>query len=81
MVGKATMFAELPVPGDKQKTDLTGKKWDVGVPSMFHFEYVKESSAKHGGILIKRTEIFGDSAPAVVEMMKRGMIKPDQLLA
>jgi hypothetical protein len=81
MIGSANMFADLPVPGgEKQHADLTGKKWDLRLPGMFHFEYVKDSSAKHDGILLKSTKVYSDSGPAVVEMLKRGMVKPEQLL-
>lgn len=81
MVGTAWMFADLPVSGGaKQQTDATGKSWDLKLPGMFHFEYVKDSGAKHGGIAIKSTKVYSDSGPAVVEMLKRGMVKPEQLL-
>jgi len=75
MVGQATMFADLPVPGgDKTHTDLTGKKWDLGLPGMFHFWYVKDKSGPDG-IKMKRSDVFSDTFPAIQEMMKRGMIK------
>jgi hypothetical protein len=35
MIGQATLFADLPVPGeDKSKTDANGKKWDLAIPGM-----------------------------------------------
>jgi hypothetical protein len=82
MVGEAVLFGNLVAPGGSGQahTDLAGKKWDVGVPSAFHFKYVKDTEAKHGGIRLKRSEIFSDSAPVVVEMLKRGMLKPEQLM-
>lgn len=82
MVGQAVMFANLKAPGGsgQVQTDLSGKKWDVGVPSAFHFEYVKDPSGPAPGIKLKRSEVYGDSAPVVVEMLKRGMLKPEQLM-
>jgi hypothetical protein len=35
MIGQATLFADLPVPGEaKSKTDGNGKKWDLAIPGM-----------------------------------------------
>jgi hypothetical protein len=74
MVGTATMYADLPVPGgEKTNEDLTGKKWDLGLPGMFHFWYVKDESGPDG-FKMKRSDVFSDTFPAVQEMMKRGMI-------
>ena len=47
--------------------------------SAFHFEYVKDSKAKHDGVLLKSTRIFGDTAPALMLMLKRGQLKPADL--
>lgn len=59
---------------------MTGRKWDVEAPSAFHFTVFKDSGAKHGGIKLKRSKVFSDTAPVVVEMLKRGILKPEQLL-
>jgi len=33
MVGQATLFGDLPVPGEpKSKADATGRKWDLAIP-------------------------------------------------
>jgi hypothetical protein len=81
MLGQATLFADLPVPGGaKVHKDLSGKEWDLAMPGMFHFEYVKDKEAKYDGIRMKAQRTFSDSAPAMVEMIKRGMVKPEQLL-
>lgn len=75
MVGQAVMYADLPVPGgEKTHEDMDGKKWDLGLPGMFHFWYVKDASGPDGWKM-KRSDVFSDSFPAVQEMMKRGMIK------
>ncbi|KAF2101303.1 hypothetical protein NA57DRAFT_72744 [Rhizodiscina lignyota] len=83
MVGQAVMFGNLQAPGGSGQVhaDMKGDKWDVAIPSAFHFEYVKDPSGPSPGIKLKRTEVFGDSAPVVVEMLKRGMLKPEQLLS
>jgi hypothetical protein len=80
MLGQALLYGNLKAPGGSGKvhTDVTGQKWDVGVPSAFHFAYVKDSSGPEG-IKLERTDIFSDSAPVLVEMLKRGMLKPEQL--
>lgn len=81
MMGQATVFADLPVPGDpKTKKDLSGRAWDLSLPGMFHFKYVKDKSAKHDGIKMKMQKTYSDSGAAMIEMIKRGMVKPEQLL-
>jgi hypothetical protein len=81
MLGQAYLYGNLKAPGGSGKahTDSEGHKWDVGVPSSFHFAYVKDSSGPEG-IKLKRTQVFSDSAPVLVEMLKKGMLKPEQLL-
>ena len=77
MIGQAYMFANLRVLGSEPKVkDASGKEWDICNPSVFHFEYVKDSKAKHDGVLLKSTRIFADSGPALMLMMKRGQLKP-----
>lgn len=35
MIGQATLFADLPVPGDaKSKVDTEGRSWDLAIPGM-----------------------------------------------
>jgi hypothetical protein len=46
---------------------------------MFQFEYVKDASGPEGFKMSKNTS-FSDPTPAIVEMIKRGMLKPEQLL-
>jgi len=47
--------------------------------AMFQFEYAKDKSGVDG-IKMKSNRSFSDPTPAVVEMIKRGMLKPEQLL-
>ena len=47
--------------------------------SAFHFEYVKDSKAKHDGVLLKSAKIFADSGPALMLMVKRGQLNPADL--
>lgn len=46
---------------------------------MFQVEYVKDASGP-GGFKMKSNTNFSDPTPAIVEMMKRAMLKPEQLL-
>ena len=73
---------EVPFHPDKpvQATDQSGKQWDLAIPSAFKFRYVKDDAAEHDGILMESTSIFSDPTSAVVEMLKRGMLKPEQLM-
>jgi hypothetical protein len=78
MLGLATLYWNLAVKGDGQKVkDRSGKEWDGANPAAFKFGYVKAD----GGIKLSRTEIMGDSSKAVVTMLKRGMMKPEDLMA
>jgi hypothetical protein len=52
---------------------------DEAIVAMFQFEYVKDASAS-GGFKMSKNRSFSDPTPAVVEMIKRGMLKPEQLL-
>lgn len=79
MVGVAYIYGNLHVPGEKAKTDLTGRKWDVAVPGAFIFNCVKDPAGPKG-FKVKSTTLFGDTAPVVGEMIKRGMVKPEDLL-
>ena len=79
-IGQADVYANLHVPGPEPKVrDPSGKEWDVVTNSAFHFEYVKDSKAKHDGIKLKSTKIFCDSGPALMLMLKRGQLKPADL--
>jgi hypothetical protein len=81
MLGQATLFIDLPVPGGpKTKKDLSGRAWDIAAPGMFQFSYVKDKGAKHDGIKMKLQKVFSDSGARMIEMIKRGMVKPEQLL-
>ena len=80
MIGEAMLFADLPVPGgEKKHASASGRKWDIGVPGVFRFIFVKDNKAKHG-YRTKRQEVNADSVPIMMEMIKRGMVKPEQLL-
>jgi hypothetical protein len=36
MMGQATLFADLPVPGEaKSKADASGKNWDLAIPGKY----------------------------------------------
>ena len=80
MVGYATLFADLVAPGgEKTAEDVSGRKWDVGLPGMFQFSFVKVPGAPNDGFKFGgRTAMFSDSGPVMMEMMKRGMVPPNQ---
>ena len=78
MVGMATIFGNLHVPGEKTKTDLSGRKWDVAVPGALLFACVKDPTGPKG-FKVKSMSLYGDGVPVVREMIKRGMITPEDL--
>lgn len=82
MLGVATVYWNLAVPSAATSTsekikDRTGKEWEGAAPGAFAFKYAKQAD---GGIKLAKSAIYTDSTKAVVEMMKRGMIKPDDLM-
>lgn len=79
MSGNAWLFYNLPGDGSNAGiTDLTGKSWQGKIPSGFHFVYKKDQSGKDG-IMIATTAITSDSGPVVVELLKRGILKPSDI--
>jgi len=83
MIGQAMVYANLQgkqAAGEQKVKDLTGKEWDIKVPGGFRFQYVKDAKAKNGGgIVLRMTQIMSDSGPAMMGMMKRGLIKASDL--
>jgi hypothetical protein len=75
MVGFANVYANLLVPGEKTKADLSGRRWDVVVPGGFIFK----DPAGPKGFKVKSMTLYGDKVPVVVEMIKRGMVKLEDL--
>lgn len=79
MMGIATIYGNLHVPGAKTKKDLSGRLWDVAVPGALLFTCVKDPSGPKG-FKVKSMTLFGDGTPVIGEMIKRGMMKPEDLL-
>jgi len=80
LFGSAKVFAKLLAPGEQTKTDLNGHKWDIEAQGAFHFKYVKDPSGPKG-LKLKSSTLFADEIPMVGEMIKRGMVTPEQVLA
>ncbi|KIW91686.1 uncharacterized protein Z519_07654 [Cladophialophora bantiana CBS 173.52] len=79
MMGIAHIYGNFPVPGgDKTKTDFSGRQWGVVVPGAMVFRCVKDPSGPKG-FKVKSMTVYGDGTPVVAEMIKRGMIKPEDL--
>lgn len=78
MMGIAQIYANLAVPGDRTKTDMSGRQWDVCIPGAFLFTCVSDPSGPKG-FKVKSLTVYGDGTPVVGEMIKRGMIKPEDL--
>jgi hypothetical protein len=79
MLGVANVFANLQVSGQKTKKDLSGREWDIMTPGAFLFTCVKDPNGPKG-FKVKSLTLFGDGVPVVGEMIKRGMVKPEELL-
>jgi len=78
MMGVANVYANLHVPGEKTKTDLSGRQWDVVAPGAFLFTCVKDSTGPKG-YKVKSMSLYGNKIPVITEMVKRGMVKPEDL--
>jgi hypothetical protein len=79
-LGLAKIFGKLHAPGEQTKTDLEGRKWDVDAPAASLFEFVKDTSGPKG-LKLKSQTLFADGIPMIGEMVKRGMVTPEQVLA
>ncbi|RAL08538.1 uncharacterized protein BO97DRAFT_460634 [Aspergillus homomorphus CBS 101889] len=81
-IGEGKLYIDLPEEGKEEKTvyDLDGRPWDLGVESMFRFRFVKTESAVNDGIRIRRFQFYSDSGPVLAEMLKREIVRPQDLL-
>lgn len=84
MMGRADVYVEVPKgqgkhdggsQGEKVKSG-DGREWDAMMPSAFRFEYVKDGEE----IRLRKSEIFSDPMPALGLLLKRGVVKPEDLL-
>ncbi|CAG5137076.1 uncharacterized protein ALTATR162_LOCUS35 [Alternaria atra] len=77
MFGAATLYWNLAVSGDGQKVkDRKGREWDGAGPASFKSTYVRQD----GEIRLAGTQIFADQTGAMRTMLKRGMLKREDLL-
>ena len=74
----ANIFADLVVPGKKTRMDLSGRRWDVVIPGSVFFTFVADRNGPKG-FLMKSMTIHGDVSIVLSEMIKRGMVKPEDL--
>lgn len=84
VVAEAILYGDFPETDTKKEgkrfEDREGRKWDVGLYGMFRFEFVKDVGAVHDGLKMRRLRAYCDTGPMVVEMLKRGMMQPEDLL-
>lgn len=78
MFGVAALHWNLAVPGDggAKVKDAKGNEWDGVGPAAFNFHYRKTGE----GIRLSKTAIYADPTAAVVAMLKRGMLKPEDMM-
>ena len=77
LIGTASVYYILQAPGEGGVKGPHGKQWDGVAPGAFHFDMVKAGGDK---LELRRTSIFTDPSAALVQMLKRGMLKPEQLM-
>lgn len=82
VIGEAIVYGDFPDTGTENKRfeDRTGRTWDERLCGMFRFEFVQDKDAIHDGMKMKRLQAYCDTSPMVADMLKRGMMKADDLL-
>jgi hypothetical protein len=79
-MGFATLYWILAGPGKmeggEKVRDEKGEEWDGAGPAAFGFRYRKVE----GGIRLCKTEIYADPTKAVVGMLRRGVMRVEDLL-
>jgi hypothetical protein len=81
LMGRGTIFGKFVVPreGSAKVRDMQGREWEFGGAGAFYFEYVKDEAGPKG-MKLKTQKIYADGVGLVGEMLKRGMVKPEQIL-
>lgn len=72
------MYYNLPGEGSSSVKDTKGVNWQGKVPGGFYFEYKKDDSGLDG-LKITSTSITSDSGPVLLELLKRGVVKPSDI--
>ncbi|KPI37794.1 uncharacterized protein AB675_106 [Cyphellophora attinorum] len=76
MIGCATVYINLPGKEEEKKVkDGKGESWEMSLPGAFKFYYKKEGQ----GFKLKQTQVFSDSGPVVMGLLKKGAMTPQQL--
>jgi hypothetical protein len=83
LFGVANMYYNLHSPPkagsySKRKDESEGGEWEACTPGAFHFRYKKEKDG-HGGLKMCQQILYVDTFPLVGEMVRRGMVKPEQV--
>jgi len=79
-VGHARIFANLLLPGEQTKTDLSGRKWDILIQGMYQFDFVRDATG-HKGLKLRAEKVFFDPSQMLGLMVKRGMLSPEELVS
>ena len=82
LIGNAWIFGNFPGnpgPGEQKVKDIDGHEWDCKMAGGFRFQFVKDAGGPRDGILLKMVQIMTDSAPVMMKMLGRGLIKPADL--
>jgi hypothetical protein len=76
MIGCATVYMNLPGKEEaKNVKDGKGESWELSLPGAFKFYYKKDGQS----FKLHKTEIFSDSGPVVMGLLKKGAMTPQQL--
>lgn len=81
-IATAWIFGNLPGepgPGEIKANDDGGKEWQCKLFGGFRFQFVKDSGGPRDGILLQMVQIATDTAPIMMRMLGRGLMKPKDL--
>ena len=78
MIGLAQVYVNLHGEEVKNLKDDKGRDWEMSLPGAFKFHYKKDENGP-GGFRMQSTEVFSDSGPIVMALLKKGVMTPEQL--
>lgn len=62
-----------PAEGEIKVKDEKGKEWEVQIPVYYHFNLVKDSTAKHDGLKIRHISTIKDTGVVNDKLDARGI--------
>ncbi|KAF3926563.1 hypothetical protein AA313_de0203225 [Arthrobotrys entomopaga] len=77
--GKADLYANYKVPGEKKVTSPDGKEWHFKAPGAWRMTYRKDGSEQPEGLKMSAVVITSNPLPILAGAVQRKMIPPEFL--